>query len=631
MTVPSNFSAIRGIPLKHLFLAPENVRKDDSEDGIPELADDIEAHGVLQNLAGYEAEAPRGKRHKPVGVVAGGRRYRACRLLLKQGRVDENYIVTCLVGPKEAAIAISLAENDNRKALHPADEFEAARALVDAGKSIEDVAALLRLQPLVVKRRLKLANVAPEFVQLYRGGKLSLEHMMAFAITDDHDRQQKAWKGLPAHSRQASAIRAALTENEINSRDPVARFVTLKAYEKAGGKTRRDLFSEDNDSFLLDVDLLKQLAKTKLDKYAAQLKADGLPWVDVSPRVDYSDRAGYGRVQMTYREPNKKERAKLDALEQELAEVRAQEESAEGDDDTLEALFERGEKIEEAQDTLREALAVPDPAQLPKAGALVCIDREGKLHVETGLLQPEDAKLFAQQAKKNGSSKAEKGKGAHSAALLLRFTALRTQALQAEFAQNPEVALAAVVHRFVVNTFSEFESDSPLKVITPEVHLQQFNKDLEGTHAHQWLAKQREHLRAMLPKDPEALFGWIMEQSHVEKLVLLAFCAARTLNAVQNTEASSKADPLAKALRMDLRKWWSPTATGYLGSIRREAVLHAVRESVSAEAAAKLEKLNKQPLALEAEKLLAGTGWLPEFAREAWAGDAAAANRAQPA
>jgi len=117
MTVPSNFSAIRGVPFKLLFLAPENVRKDESEDGIPELADDIESQGVLQNLAGYDAEPTRGKRQKPVGVVAGGRRYRALRLLLKQGRIDENYVVPCLVGSKDAAIAISLAENDNRKAL----------------------------------------------------------------------------------------------------------------------------------------------------------------------------------------------------------------------------------------------------------------------------------------------------------------------------------------------------------------------------------------------------------------------------------------------------------------------------------------------------------------------------------
>jgi hypothetical protein len=47
MTVPSNFSAIRGIPLRHLFLALENVRKDDSEDGIPERKEAIQRRHCL--------------------------------------------------------------------------------------------------------------------------------------------------------------------------------------------------------------------------------------------------------------------------------------------------------------------------------------------------------------------------------------------------------------------------------------------------------------------------------------------------------------------------------------------------------------------------------------------------------
>jgi ParB family chromosome partitioning protein len=614
MSIQSDYSSIRGIPFAQLVLAPENVRKSYSEAGIVELAALIEARGgILQNLAVYEDSAKR-KGAKQFAVVAGGRRWRALGHLLKQGKIQRNYMVPCKVTTKDAAKAISLAEN-KREELHPADEFEAFKALVDAGESVEEVAAQFGVEPIVVQRRLKLANVAPELIQLYRDKVISLEQLMAFALTDDHDKQHQVWKGLPAHYRSPQAIREALTETEISAQDALARFVTVKAYEKAGGQCRRDLFGAD--IFLQDVDLLKRLAQAKLDKQAEKLKADGLAWVDVSPRADYADRAGYGRVGRTTREPTKAEQRKLDALEQKLATIREAEEQAGEDEEALSQLDDRHAEIEETREQLLETFVVPDPAQQAKAGALVCIDHNGKLRVQTGLLRAEDAKLFAASAKPH-STAGGAGSRTHSAALLLRLTAHRTLALRAVFAQSPEVALATVVHRFVLNTFSDFRpgADSPLHFATPEIRLEAFAKDLEGTPAHAWLDAQEKHLRAVLPKDPDALFQWLLDQSYVEKLALLAFCAARCLGAVQNHEGKSDADALAQALQMDLRQWWAPSAAGYFGCVPKAVTLAAVSEGESAQAAAKLEALKqKKLLAQQAEKVLAGKGWLPSFMR----------------
>ena len=138
---------------------------------------------------------------------------------------------------------ISLAENCGREPMHPADEFEAFRKLIDAGQSVEDVAARFGVTPLVVQRRLKLANVCPTFIALYREGEITLEHLMAFAVTDDHERQQQAWDSLKSYERHPGALRRVLTENEVSAREPIARFVGIKAYEKAGGHVRRDLFA----------------------------------------------------------------------------------------------------------------------------------------------------------------------------------------------------------------------------------------------------------------------------------------------------------------------------------------------------------------------------------------------------
>lgn len=628
MTVQSNFSAIRGIQLGQLFLSPLNVRKGDSEKNIPELARSIEMEGILQNLAGYEDTFIDGKRsrRKGVGVVAGGRRWRALQWLLKHGKINKNYVVPCLVTSKEAAIAISLAENTDREALHPADEFEAARALVDGGKSIEDVAAQLRLAPLTVQRRLKLANVAPDFIQLYRDEALTLEHLMAFALTDDHQKQQQVWKGLPLHNRSPQAIREALTETEVSASDPLARFVTVKAYERAGGQCRRDLFSDDNDVFLLDVELLKELAQKKLAKKAAALKDEGVTWVDVSPRVvDYAERTGYARVATSERTPTPTERAQLAALDRQYAQVEAEEnEAAEGDADlgeeALAALDARREHIDTEREALLATLAVPNPEQQAKAGALVCIGRDGHLNVETGLLKSEDAKLFAAQARRDGKAQSGDALRSHSATLLLRMTAHRTLALRAVFAQSPEVALAAVVHRLVIDTFHGYRStsESALQIPSSEGRLSGYANDLESTPAHAWLEAQRKHFESLLPEDPEALFPWLLQQSSVEKLALLAFCAALRLDAVQNHEEESAADVLARALQIDLRQWWTPSAAGYFHSVPKAVTLQAVTEGASAEAAARLEPLKKQALAEEADKALAGKGWLPAFLRSSW-------------
>src|SRR5207244_351853 len=55
-----------------------------------------------------------------------------------------------------------------RQPMHPADQFEAFARLVRTGLSVEDVAARFGVTPLFVSQRLKLANVSPTLIELYR-------------------------------------------------------------------------------------------------------------------------------------------------------------------------------------------------------------------------------------------------------------------------------------------------------------------------------------------------------------------------------------------------------------------------------------------------------------------------------
>ena len=66
-------------------------------------------------------------------VVAGGRRLAAFKLLAKKRRIAKEWEVPCLLVADASARTVSLTENVQREAMHPADQFEAFAALVERG------------------------------------------------------------------------------------------------------------------------------------------------------------------------------------------------------------------------------------------------------------------------------------------------------------------------------------------------------------------------------------------------------------------------------------------------------------------------------------------------------------------
>ena len=242
---------------------------------IAELAASIKDSGVLQNLV--VIKGARGLHE----VCAGGRRLDALALLVQNADIAENHPVPVLVVPADKALLASLAENVFHEPMHPADEYIAFAKLSTHGKSVEDVAAAFGVTPLVVKRRMKLATVSPRLMAKFRDDQIGLDCLMVLASVDDHAKQEQVWANLPSWNRRADCLRQMLTQGEIESdRDPVARYVTLAAYEKAGGAVRRDLFCDDHKkAYLLDAALLDKLAFEKLQRKAKQIAAQ-VGWKD---------------------------------------------------------------------------------------------------------------------------------------------------------------------------------------------------------------------------------------------------------------------------------------------------------------------------------------------------------------
>jgi ParB family chromosome partitioning protein len=182
-----NDTPIEYVPLALLCKSPHNVRRK-TPTGIEALAGNIAAAGVMQNLVTHEMKS-RGKQRK-LGVCAGQRRLLALELLHTAGRIDDSYPVPVKIVSEADAVAVSLIENQHEP-MHPADACEAFRLLVNEGRTVTFIAALFSLSEIQVQRHLKLANVSPHLLDVFRDDGMTLEQIRTLALTDDHELQER--------------------------------------------------------------------------------------------------------------------------------------------------------------------------------------------------------------------------------------------------------------------------------------------------------------------------------------------------------------------------------------------------------------------------------------------------------
>lgn len=114
-----------------------------------------------------------------------------------------------------------------------------------------------------MKQRLRLGGVSPKLLQVYREDGLTLDQLVAFAINEDHSRQEQVFANLH-HNREPWIIRRDMTAANVPATDRRAVFVGADAYVEAGGNVIRDLFSEDRGGFFEDAGLLDMLASERL-------------------------------------------------------------------------------------------------------------------------------------------------------------------------------------------------------------------------------------------------------------------------------------------------------------------------------------------------------------------------------
>src|SRR3984957_1783449 len=548
------------VPLNKLKKSPKNVRKmPHTKADIQAFAASIAALGMLQNPVVEPELGPRGKPTGNYLVNAGEGRRLAQLLRVKRKEIGPNEPVRCTLDTEHNGTEISLAENAIRCDMHPADQYEAfAKLHGQDGMAAEDIAARFGVTAAVVRQRLKLGAVSPKLMMLYRKGDMNLDQLSAFAITEDHERQERVWKELPPFNRNREAILHALSEGQVRSTDRRALFVGARAYEEAGGVVIRDLFDVEGGGFFADAELLNRLVREKLQGHADKVTAEGWRWVVAELELDHEAAADMRRVFAKPVPLSKAERKRLRKLQSRydaFCEKHQHEEMPAKSAEQLERIDAAIESLQK-QEYKAQDLAI--------AGAFVTLAGDGSVRVERGFVRADDepkSKTKAADREGKRPTKDADGLAPLSEKLVAELTAYRTSALRNELAQHPATALIALVHALALATFFEGSEGSCLEITPKRAWLSGHAPGIDESVAEKQTAERHAAWGKRLPQKPEALWTFIHGISVDERLGLLAHCVSLTVNAIRTPRQSADASEanaaiLAREVGLDMVAYW---------------------------------------------------------------------------
>ena len=633
----------RDIPFNKLVLSQSNVRRVKAGVSIEQLAEDIARRGLLQGLNVRAVVDADGVETGMFEIPAGGRRYQALELLVKRKRLARTAPVPCVVREGGIAEEDSLAENVQRAPLHPLDQFRAFLALREKGQSEEEIAAAFFVSVAVVKQRLKLASVSQRLLDTYAEDGMTLDQLMAFTVSGDHERQEQVFDRLQqAYDKQPHVIRRMLTEGAVRACDKRARFIGVDTYVEAGGTVLRDLFQGDDGGWLQDVTLVDRMVADKLKAASEAIAAEGWKWIEVAPDFAYGHTFGLRQLRGDPVPVTAEEQAERDAVQAEVNRLSEEYQEADELPDEVDA------RLGELEAALEEMNARPlafDPAGVARAGAFVSIGPEGRLRIERGYVRPEDelpveadpedigeasAAAAAHDVDQTVSADAQApepeeddGLSPISDRLMTELTAHRTLGLRQALGEQPDVAFLAALHALTLKAFYPYGLDSCLELDLKSVSFGTQAPGLNDSAAAEAIRMRHESWAKALPKETAELWAALEGWDADSRSALFAHVVSLSVNAVQEAwnrrpRALAHADRLAQAVDLDMAAaGWRPTVDTFLGRVTKARILQAVTEAKGQHAAERIAHLKKGDMATEAETLLADTGWLPEPLRTA--------------
>lgn len=586
---------IQTIRFDQLVASSRNVRS--VKVGVDALAASIAAEGLLQNL--IVVEKPDGK----FEVIAGERRRRAIGLLVKAKTWTKDAAIPCEVRDGDNATTVSLAENTQRAAMHPADAYRAFARLETEGLDETAIANRYGYDPREVRRLLSLGNLSPKVLNALAADKIDVATARAFTLTDDHKRQET----ILGKARSAQEVRRMLTESKADTGSRRFKFVGSEAYEAAGGTYTRDLFAADDAGFADNAELLAELVDQRFASLIEAAEAEGWNEVmavpDQTPYEVYQWHRLYPQAMQQLDGSETADLARINAEIEALMDGLDEDSDPDGEPD-IAALVEQRDAIEgkgeraftsEQQTTGILVIAIgPDGEPSPTA-----YTKRARGTGPDGLTPKPPRALYDQRMTED-------------------LSLVRTVALQDEISRNPQLARCVLI-------------DALLPIVTSDAY----------TPAHSLLLRSTERLKAgevfdvntlempspqhvvrellaVMPADAAGRFAWLQTLDDDAMTRLQSYCTAALIDATtpkfSQPERVQSAHRIARAASLDMTKHWDG-GIEFWSRLSRKAMLAALDEAIGPEAVENCHKLGKMDLAKACSERMADRGWLPPALR----------------
>ncbi len=567
--------------LAQLRLSPLNQRRV-KPSAVEAMADDIEAHGLLQNLVAYEDEGL-------LWVFAGGRRYRALKILVKRKRIKSSDTFPVELRTKEEAIELSLAENFQREDMHPADSIRAFAALRDTGMDAEEIAARFGQAVSFVYKMLRLSALAPSLIDLIAKDQLSLEAARALTLTDDHSQQMKVCKAANGH---AHTIRRMLTTEKVDTTSGPFLFVGREAYEAKGGTITVDLFSQGAEGFADDPELVRELAEEKLDALADEYRAIG--WHEVRAALERPyDLYMKGSMYPATREPTDDEATRLAAINAEIEAIA----QAEGEDS------ERIAPLSNERDAIAEALRAFNREQVTVGGVALWVAHDGSL----------GKSFYRAKAEPKPQASHDGPVPLYSNSLFADLTRIKTRIVQEAVAADPALALDIVLDSLAGQLLHGAHSYQMAIEVQAKAVATDVPDELMATSDVLAVEDMMATRFAAIPA--EGRFEAIRAMGSDNKMALLAGLVAMTVDGTVFAGGSPgqrhhQFEQIARASGVNIASRWT-APIGLFDKMRRAAMIDLLREEVGAPSAENCATIKKKAdLAVNVSERLPAH-WLP--------------------
>lgn len=585
------------IPLSEIHYNPAINARRETETDVSELAATIDAQNIGQPLL----LRPSGENgYEPVD---GGRRLRALKLLVEQGRIQSDHQVPAYIRELSdtEALSLSLATVITRLGLHPADEALDFADLNAKGIAPEEIAARFGIPLRRVRQRLAIGKLPADIIQALKSDKITLASAQAYTLLPN---QADAIKLFRKGVTSDWDIRQVFAKARIAATSMEARYVGREAYVAAGGAVDEDLFS--NNVWFADGKLLSKLFREKLKADEEAWLADG--WSFVIIEIDKS--YGHKTDGWPYLEPEGKlsltqeQKFRADELR---AIVKKHKADLKGNIEE-EAAGELRDQLDAAQAELSKLTRKSfTDAQKKKSGVAVRA-RYGELDIEFGVMKPKAARKDAKKSKQTAKDSSRdpsavrqvepEAEADFTQALSVEMAKTMTHAMQRAMMEKPSHTLRLAVA--VLTVLSQFSKPEGFAFVAP------YRKDAEiGKEAAE---ASGELLAGLGAQDQEisllAVFAALENHAALDDVIAKAIAPLFNCHSSELEELR----PLINAFDPSVISHWQPDAE-FFKRMPRESLAAALSEAAIAGVTPSKKKKDLIEMAV---RDLVPLGWLPK-------------------